>query len=118
MLYVFAALAAPSAANSGMSNAGAGGMAWASSGTLPTLHTPTLAVLFALLLVASTVRDLDRRADLDGYFHVVGRQSEPSGSALAAAGPAAGVGAVAPAVVKACQVTTSVTMAFMLIMMI
>ena len=56
MLYIFAALAAQSVSSTG----GMAGMAgWSSSG-LPALHAPTLALIFALLLVAFAVHDLDR----------------------------------------------------------
>jgi hypothetical protein len=132
MLYVFAALAGPFAAGSGMSMSGMGGMSGmtgASSGGMPTLHAPTLALIFALLVIAFTVRDLDRRAGVDGRFHVVSRRFAPGGSALAAA--AAGPVALrqpthayaerlllSPAVMKGCQVATGVTMAFILIIMI
>lgn len=128
MLYMLAALAPPSAAGSGMSMSGAA--SWASGG-LPALHASTLALIFALLLIAFAVHDLDRRAGADGYFHVVGGRPEPGGSGLAAA---AGVAQPAPradstaytaerlllsrAAVKGCQVTIGVTMAFMLIIMI
>jgi Domain of unknown function (DUF5134) len=140
MLYVFAALAGPSAAGSGMSMSG---MAGGSSGGTPALHAPTLALIFALLLVAFTVHDLDRRAGVDGYFPVAGRPFAPAGSALAAAaaGPVArrqpahadaaesarGADSAAhiaqrlllsPAMAKGCQVATGVTMAFILIIMI
>jgi Domain of unknown function (DUF5134) len=148
MLYLFAALPGPSAARSS-GTGGMSGMAWGSAGGLPTLHAPTLALIFALLLIAFTVHDLDRQAGVDGYFHVVGRRSVPGGSGLAAAaaGPASGAEPVAPpqptqadlaestprdhsaaytaerlllppAVVKGCQVTIGVTMAFILIIMI
>src|SRR6185437_416448 len=105
MLYLFAAMAGPSAAGPG----GMSGMAWGSAGGMPTLHAPVLALIFALLLIAFTVHDLDRQA----------------GPGLAAA--AAGTVSVAstaerlllsPAVVKGCQVTISVTLAFILIIMI
>jgi Domain of unknown function (DUF5134) len=135
MLYMFAALAGPSAAGSGMSMSGMGGMsgtAGLSSGGRPALHAPTLALIFALLLIAFTVRDLDRRAGPDGYFHVAGRPFVPAGSALAAAaaGPvalrqptrsAADIAErllLSPATVKGCRVATGVTMAFTLIIMI
>ncbi len=95
MLYMFAALAGPSSGGgSGMS-----GMAGGSSGATQTLHAPTLAFVFVLLLIGYTVRDLDRQACADGYFHVVGRHFAPapalatSGPALA--GPAGGDGVVA-----------------------
>ena len=145
MLYIFAALAAQSVSSTG----GMAGMAgWSSSG-LPALHAPALALVFALLLVAFAVHDLDRPAGVDGYFHVVGRRYVPgvSGLAATAAGPAFGAEPVAPpqptqadvaestprahsaantaerlllspAVVKGCQVTVGVTMAFTLIIMI
>ena len=75
MLYMFAALAGPSSGGgSGMS-----GMAGGSSGATQTLHAPTLAFVFVLLLIAYTVRDLDRQACADGYFHVVGRHFAPAG---------------------------------------
>ncbi|MGH3270927.1 MAG: DUF5134 domain-containing protein [Trebonia sp.] len=129
MLYIFAAVAAQSVSSTG----GMAGMAgWSSSG-LPALHAPTLALTFVLLLVAFAVHDLDRRAGVDGYFRTVDRPLVPAGSALAAA--ASGTGPVptaesapqagpavrlllSPAVVKGCQVTISVTMAFILIIMI
>ena len=118
-------------------------MAGGSSGGMPTLHVSTLALIFALLLIAFTVHDVDRPAGVDGYFHVVGRRSVPAGSALgaAAAGPVAlhqpaqadaAESAsradpapytaerllLSPAVVKGCQVAIGVTMAFILIIMI
>ena len=65
MLYIFAAMAPPSVAGSGMSMSGMGGMsgmAGGSSGSMPTLHASTLALILALLLIAFTVHDLDRPA--------------------------------------------------------
>ena len=119
MLYIFAALADQSVSSTG----GMAGMAGWSSGGLPTLHAPTLALIFALLLVAFAVHDLDRRAGVDGYFRTIGRPVVPAGSALAAAatGPAAYTAErllLSPAVVKGCQVTIGVTTAFLLIIMI
>jgi hypothetical protein len=79
---------------------------WSSSG-LPALHAPTLALIFALLLVAFAVHDLDRQAG--------------SGLAAAAAGPVAYTAErllLSPAVVKGSQVTIGVTMAFVLIILI
>ncbi len=146
MLYIFAALAGPSVEGSDISMSGTGGMsgmAGGSSGGMPTLHASTLALIFALLLIAFTIHDLDRPAGVDGYFHVVGRRSVPGGSALAPA--AAGPGALrqptqadaaettpragpaaytaerlllSPAVVKGCQVAIGITMAFILIIII
>jgi hypothetical protein len=87
------------------------GMAGGSSGGMPTLHAPALALIFALLLIAFTVHDLDRPASADGYFHVVGRRSVPAGYTAAGLLFSAGV-------VKGCQVAIGVTMAFILIIMI
>jgi Domain of unknown function (DUF5134) len=126
MLYIFAALTGPSVAGSGTSTSGMGGMsgmAGASPGSMPTLQAPSLALIFALLLIAFTVHDLDRPADADGYFHVVGRRSVPAGPALAAAAAPRADSApftaesllLSPAVVKGCQVAIGVTMAFILI---
>ena len=95
MLYIFAALAGPPVAGSGMSTSGPGemsGMAGGSSGGTPTPHAPTLALIFALLLIAFTIHDLDRPA----AAHAAERL-------------------LSPAVVKGCQVAIGVTMAFMLI---
>ena len=114
MLYAVAALAGPGSGPSSSGTGGMAGMAWTSPGGVQPLHAPTLAALFALLLIACTVRDLDRRADADGYFRVLEARPGPSGSVLAAAATRT----VAPATVKACRVTTSVTVAFMLIILI
>jgi hypothetical protein len=136
ILYVFAALAGPSAAGSGMSMSGPGGMsgmpgmAGGSSGGMPTLHAPTLALIFVLLMVAFIVHDLDRPAAADGYFHVAGHRFMTGGSTLAAtaAGPVTPRQParaytverllVSPAGVKGFRVATGVTMAFILIIMI
>jgi Domain of unknown function (DUF5134) len=96
MLYIFAALAGP-----GTSTPGMGGMAGMASGPasgMPTLHAPTLALLFALLLIAFTVHDLDRPAGADGYF----RERV----------------LLSPAVVTGCQVAIGVTMALILMITI
>lgn len=101
MLYMFATLAGPSGAGPGVSVSGAGGMpgmAGGAPGGMPASQVPALALMFALLLLAFTVYDLDRPAGADGYFHVAGDWYAP--------------------VVKACQVTTGVTMAFTLIVVI
>jgi Domain of unknown function (DUF5134) len=123
MLYVFAALAGPSATGSGISVSGPGGMsgmaggmsgmAGGSPGGAPTLHAPALALIFVLLLIAYTVHDLDQPAGVDSYFHVAGRRP----SAPAAAYTAEGL-LLSPAVVKGCQVAIGVAMAFILIIMI
>jgi hypothetical protein len=137
MLYMFAALAGPSVSGPG----GMSGMAGMAGG--PSGGIPALALIFALLLIAFTIHDLDRPAGVDGYFQVVGRRSVPAGSALAAAaaGPVAlrrptPAGAaetapradpavytaerllLSPAAAKGCQVTIGVAMAFILIVII
>jgi hypothetical protein len=111
MLYIFAALAGPSGSGTG-GMSGMSGMAGGSSGGIP-----ALALIFALLLIAVTIHDLDRPAGADGYFRVVGRRSVPAGSALPAAYTAERL-LLSPAVAKACQVTIGVTMAFTLIVVI
>jgi hypothetical protein len=121
MLYVFAAVAGPSVEGSGIPTSGTGGMsgmAGGPSGSTPTLHASTLALIFTLLLIACTVHDLDRPAGVDGYFHVVGRRSVPAGSALAPTAYAAERLLLSPAAVKGCQVAIGVTMAFILIVII
>ena len=57
MVYMFAAIAAPAAGGGGMG--GMGGMSGMS-----TLHIPTLAFLFALILIGYTVWDLDQLSSL------------------------------------------------------
>ena len=109
-----AAAVRQAAAGSGMSMSGTGGMsgmAGGSSGGTLALHAPTLALIFALLLIAFTVHDLDRPAGVDGYFYVAGRRSVPAGNTAEGLLLSAGV-------VKGCQVAIGVTMAFILIIMI
>ena len=91
MLYTFAALAGPSSGG----GPGMPGTAGGPSGGTQTLRAPTLALVFVLLLIAYTVRDLDRQARADGYFHVVGRRFTPAAPALATAA-AARTASVAP----------------------
>jgi len=55
MLYMFLALAAPAAAGSGMA-----GMGGSSGSAMGTLKYPTLAFVFALILIGYTIWDLDR----------------------------------------------------------
>jgi hypothetical protein len=99
MLYLFAALGGPSSPGTG----GMSGMAGWSSGGTPTLHASALALIFALLLIAFTVHDLDRQADLDGYFHAAGSPFRPAGSALAAAARRASGAGPVPATESAPQ---------------
>jgi hypothetical protein len=114
---VFATAAAPGMPMSG--TGGMSGMAGGSTGGMPALHAPTLALIFALLLVAFTVHDVDRPAGVDGYFRVMGRRYAGSAVAAAAATESPAERLLhSPAVMKGCQVTMGVTMAFMLIIMI
>jgi len=98
MLYMFTALAPPSSGGSGMP--GMPGMTTGSPGVMPTLRAPTVALLFAALLAAITVRDLDRPAGADGYAWRTGELL-----------------LLAPAAVKGRQVMLGVTIAFLLIVM-
>ena len=146
MLYTFAALAGQSVEGSGMSTSGMGGMsgiAGGSSGGMPAPHASTPGLIFALLLIALTVYDVNRPAGVEGYFHGVGRRFAPAGSALAAAAArpvalrqptqaspaetavwadpapyAAKRLLLSPGMVKGCQVAIGLTMAFILIVMI
>jgi hypothetical protein len=113
MLYMFAALTSPSVVGSGMPMSGMGGMpgmAGGSPGGMPTLRASTLALIFALLLIAFTVHDMDRPSGVDGYFRVVGHRSVPAHTTERLL--------LSPAVVKGCQVAIGVTMAFILIFLI
>ncbi len=109
MLYLFAALPGPSGAGSGPSVSVTGGMprmpgmASVSSGGMPALTAPTLALAFALLLIACAVQDLDRLAG--------------PGTSGQAAHPGAERLLLSPAVARACRVAAGVTMAFILIIM-
>jgi Domain of unknown function (DUF5134) len=58
MLYMFLALAAPAAGGSGM--AGMGGGSSSSGDATQTLHYPTLAFVFALILIGYSIWDLDQ----------------------------------------------------------
>jgi hypothetical protein len=117
MLYLFAAVAGPSLEGSTPmpSMPGMPGMAGGTPGGTPTLHAPTLALILALLLIAFTVHDVDRRAGVDGNFRAAGQPPVPAGSPLTAAAARL---LLSPAVAKGCQVTTGITMAFILIIMI
>jgi hypothetical protein len=134
MLYLFAALLGPSVAGSITSVSikgsmpGMPGMATVAPGATPAVHASTLALIFALLLIACTVHDLDWRAGVDDYFQVTGRRLESGESAPGAAAGAATprqtvyAGAkrllLSPDVVKGCQVATELTIAFILIILL
>jgi hypothetical protein len=92
MLYMYLALAAP-AKGSGMAGmAGMGG-----TGGMGNLRLPVLAFLFILLLAGYTVRDLDRWAGSDGYFHVLRHDVASAAPASASASASASATATATA---------------------
>jgi hypothetical protein len=110
MLYVFAALAGPSAAVTGPSGPGMSGMpgmAGGSSGGTPAPHVPTLALIFALLLIALTVHDLDRPVHADAAGPAPRADLAHTAERLL----------LSPAVVRGCQVATGLTTALVLIIM-
>jgi Domain of unknown function (DUF5134) len=80
MLYMFAAFTGPAPG----SGSGMAGTADAAGGAR-SLHPSTLALVSTLLLIACSVRDLDRKACADGYFHVAGRRFTPAVPAPATA---------------------------------
>ena len=129
MVYLFAALAGPATAGSGMSMSGPAGMPGMTSGSpsgTPTLQAPTLALIFALLLIAFTVHDLDQPARAAGAGPLVAvtpRQPAQPDAADSAprADPAADTAQrllLSAPMMKGCQVAMGVTMAFTLIIMI
>jgi hypothetical protein len=102
---MFPALAAPAAAGGG---SGMGGMAGSPGPAMQTLHLPTLAFVFALLLAGYAVRDLDLLsgpAAVGGRYTLIGAGIAPAGAgagagagaALAAASALAGTTAAAAA---------------------
>jgi hypothetical protein len=109
MLYMFLALAAPTAGAAGMS--GMDG-----SATQP-LEYPTLAFAFGLVLAAYSVQDLDLLSA--GRYRLA-----PAGPALPGVPALAGTGSVAaprllrPGTTVGCRIAMGVTMAFMLFVMI
>lgn len=72
MLYLFAALAPPSSGGAAM--AGMPGMSAGSPSVMPTLRAPTLALVFAVLLLAITLIDLDRPGQAWRNGELKGRQ--------------------------------------------
>lgn len=75
MLYMFAALAAPAAGGAGMSGMGSSGAA------MQTLRYPTLAFVFALILIGYTIWDLDQ---LSGRRYAMTPTRAPLAGATAA----------------------------------
>ena len=108
MLYVFLAITAP-VASGGAGMAGMAGMGGVSG--MSTLRYPTLAFLFALILVGYTIWDLDQLSGLR-------RGLVP---AVAGAGRSGGVATVtlnAPGTVVGCRIAMGVTMALTLLLVI
>jgi len=87
MLYMFAALTAPAAHGSGMS--GMGGI----SG-MGTLALPSLAFIFALLLIGYTVWDLDQLSGpgASGHYSLAAARVVPAAAVLAGVTSGAGTG--------------------------
>ena len=81
MLYMFAALAGPASGGGSAMAAWQPGHRRAADSARPRRWRS----VFALLLIAYSVRDVDRKACADGYFHVIGRPFTPGGPALATA---------------------------------
>jgi hypothetical protein len=111
-VYILAALAGLATGGSGMSMSGPGGMPGMTSGSpsgMPTLHAPTLALIFALLLIAFTVHDLDQPAQ-PGVADSAPRADPAADTAqrLLLSAP----------MMKGCRVVMGVAMAFTLIIMI
>ena len=108
MLYVFLAITAP-VASGGAGMAGMAGMGGVSG--MSTLSYPTLAFLFALILVGYTIWDLDQLSGLR-------RGLAP---AVAGVGRSWGVATVtlnAPGTVVGCRIAMGVTMALTLLLVI
>jgi hypothetical protein len=96
MLYMFFALMEPAAASSGPGMTGMGG---SSGSAMRTLSLPTVALIFAFLLVGYAVRDLDRISGpaAGGRYNLAGAGIAPAGGALAGASALAGAGSPAAA---------------------
>jgi opacity protein-like surface antigen len=123
MLYMFLALTAPGKGRGAMS--GMGGMA-AGSASMMSLRAPTLAFLFALILVGYSIWDLDqlsgRRYALGAARMSLAGAGTASVQLTGAAGTAGGQGAggflLAPAVTVGARITMGTAMVFMLIIAI
>lgn len=118
MIYMFAAL--PAAGMAGMGGSGIGGM----SGTSAALEYPTLAFVFALVLVAYSVWDLDQLSGGHYSFAVAVAGGAPAaapavtGTAAPATASAAKGIVLSPAATVGCRVAMGITMALMLLIMI
>ncbi len=90
MLYMFLALTTPTAHGSGMS-----GMGGAAS-TMGTLSLPSLAFIFALLLIGYSIWDLDQLSGpgTSGHYSLAVARTAPTGAVLAGVGSGPGAAAV------------------------
>jgi asparagine N-glycosylation enzyme membrane subunit Stt3 len=108
MLYMFLAASRPAARASGLPG-GPGG------GTMALSH-PTLAYVFALVLVGYAIWDLDQ---LSGRRRAIGTRVSLAGAggigAAGMSGPAGGGFLRSPAVTVSCRIAMGITMAFMLL---
>ena len=93
MLYMFAAVSAPTGHGSG----GMGGMGGGGMSGMGTLSLPFLAFLFALVLVGYSIWDLDQLSGpgASGHYSLAAARVTPTGPVLAGVGAAAGPGATA-----------------------
>jgi len=124
MVYMFLAITAP-AAGGGAGMGGMGGMSGMS-----TLHVPTLAFVFALVLIGYTVWDLDQLSSLRyglamagaGGGLAVDSPAGPGGTGHegATGGGRPGLRPVldSPGTIVGCRIAMGVTMALMLVLMI
>jgi len=124
MVYMFAAITTPSAGG----GSGMGGMGGTSG--MSTLHVPTLAFVFTLILVGYTIWDLDQLSSLRrglvaavaGPAGAFGSQvvSEPGGTGHDSTSARSGATAIldAPGIVVGCRIAMGVTMALMLVLML
>jgi hypothetical protein len=110
MLYMFLALSSAAADGSGMAGMNMGGSAMA------TLHYPTLAGVFTLLLIGYSVWDLDQLSVK--RFSLATADGPATGAAASGRDPAAGAFLLAPAMQVGRQVVLGVAMALMLVIMI
>jgi hypothetical protein len=117
MIYMFAAL--PAGGMGGVSGSGMGGM---SGGMSATLEYPTFAFVFALVLSAYSIWDIDQLSGRRYRLAAVPAGGTSAGTAVvtrtsaAVASPRAAL--LAPALTIGCRVAMGVVMAFMLIIMI
>jgi hypothetical protein len=119
MLYMFAALPA-----GGVAAMGSSGMAAMGSGASAALEYPTLAFVFALVLSAYSVSDIDQLSGRRYSLAVVAPAGGVSAGASTVTAAVAGTASssremvLSPAVTVGCRIAMGVVMVFMLIIMI